>query len=235
LRVGIVQSAYMPWRGFFDFIQSSDLFVIYDDVQYSKGTWRNRNRLKTPRGLRWLTVPVHAHVDLTIEEVKIAQSDHKPWQPAHRRLLEESLRPAPHFEEARALWEEAVSVSDPTISVLNVRLIRIICDYLDIKTPIVMSSTYPVEGVRSERLVRLLTKLGASTYLSGPTAAEYLDEDLFRDRGIRLEYKSYVYPPYPQLWGPFESGVSVLDLIANVGRQARSFMNTLEPDRVAVE
>ena len=232
-RVGIIQSNYIPWRGHFDFIDSVDLFVIYDDVQYSKNSWRNRNQIKTPTGLQWLTVPVHAKLSLLTDEVRIAQT-HKPWQNTHRRLFHEFLGPAPSFKDAIELWEEGIAAGDLTISQLNARLIKLVCAYLRIDTPIVMSREYAVTGAKTERLINLLKKLEATAYLSGPAAKGYLDEDLFRENGIRLEYKTYDYPPYPQLWGEFVGTVSVLDLIANTGPEARRFLKSTTSHQVAV-
>ncbi|BAU48604.1 hypothetical protein SVA_2052 [Sulfurifustis variabilis] len=235
MRVGIIQSSYVPWRGFFDFIDSVDLFVVFDDVQYPVGrSWRNRNQLKTKNGLRWLTVPIAAKsTGLAIDEVAIGRTE-KPWQDAHRRSLKEALGPAPFFAAAQRLWEEAIAAGDTGISALNVRLIRGICSYLRIETPIVTSREYGAAGRKTERLINLLQAVGASTYLSGPSAKDYLDEAAFQAHRIRLEFKSYDYAEYPQLWGPFVGNVTVLDLIANTGPNAREFLKSRSPDAVAV-
>jgi hypothetical protein len=232
-RVGVIQSNYIPWRGYFDFIDSVDLFVIYDDVQYSTGSWRNRNQLKTQTGLKWLTVPVKTNLGLAIDEVLIGRTN-KPWQDAHRQQLKESLGCAPFFRDAITIWEEGIAASDLTISELNIRLIKLICAYLKITTPIVMSRDYSVIGTKTERLINLLKKLGATAYLSGSIAQNYLDENLFREHGISLEYKTYDYVPYPQLWGEFVGTVSVLDLIANTGQDARQFLRSQSPDAIAI-
>lgn len=234
MRVGIIQSSYIPWRGYFDFINSVDIFIIYDDIQYSKNSWRNRNQVKTPRGLEWLTVPVRYKLGLAIDQVKIGQT-RKDWREFHRQKLFEALEPAPFFEYALALWEEGTSSSEILLSPLNIRLIRLICNYLQISTPIRNSRDYALIGAKTERLIQLLNQVGATTYLSGPTAQDYLDEDLFRKHGIRLEYKNYDYPPYPQLWGDFVGNVTILDLIANTGPAARDYIKSLSPNQVAVE
>lgn len=235
MRVGVIQSNYIPWRGYFDFIDSVDLFIIYDDVQYSTGSWRNRNQVKTKQGLKWLTVPVASRsIRMTIDQVSIGQTA-KPWTAEHRRLLNEALGPAPFFEDALALWEEALRHGDRLLSDLNVRLIRAICDYLGITTPIAMSRDYPVSGAKTERLINLLKHIGASAYLSGPSAKGYLDESAFKRNRIRLEYKTYDYPEYPQLWGDFAGNVTVLDCISNLGRGAKAYLESRTPDTVAVE
>lgn len=235
MRVGIIQSCYIPWRGYFDFIDSVDLFMIFDDIQYPQGrSWRNRNQIKTRHGLKWLTVPVsHGAARLTIDQVEISQGV-KTWQDSHRGLLRDALAHAPHFAEAMALWEHGVEGQEARLSRLNVRLIRAICTYLDISTPIVLSSDYAATGEKTARLIALLNQVGAKTYVSGPAAKDYLDPALFRENGIRLEYKSYRYESYPQLWGEFVGNVSVLDLIANVGPNSRRYLKSLEPNEVAV-
>lgn len=232
-RVGVIQSCYIPWRGYFDFINSVDLFIVYDDVQFSTGSWRNRNKVKTPRGLQWMTVPVRLKLGLAIDEVRIGHTK-IPWRDAHRRLLHEALGPAPFFSDAIRIWEDGVSGDFGSISELNVRLMRLVCDYLRISTSIMFSRDFKLKGTKTERLIELLQKAGASVYLSGPTAKNYLNESRFRQLGIGLEYKIYDYDPYPQLWGSFEGAVTVLDLIANVGTDARRFLNSRSPNQIAV-
>ncbi|MCL2925113.1 MAG: WbqC family protein [Trichodesmium sp. MAG_R04] len=222
--VAIIQSSYIPWRGYFDFIDSADVFVIYDDIQYSTGSWRNRNQIKTKTGLKWLTVPVHKKTGMLIDEVSIDRS--QLWQNSHRLLLKESLGFASYFKDAMEIWEEGIAPEHYTISKLNIKLINSICNYLEITTPIVMSRDYHLTGAKTERLIGLIKKIGGTIYLSGPTASAYLDENQFRENGISLQYKTYDYPNYPQLWGNFLGNVSVLDLIANTGKEARQFLKS---------
>lgn len=232
-RVGIIQSCYIPWRGYFDFINSVDLFVIYDDIQYSKNGWRNRNLLKTESGTKWITVPTKAHITSLIDEVKIAQVE-KPWQETHRGLLKAALGKAMYFNDMIEIWETAVSYNDTMLSQLNVRLIKLICAYLNITTPIIMSRDLELTGHKTDRLIHILKKVGATTYLSGPSAKVYLDEKLFAENAIVLEYKTYDYEPYLQLWGEFNGYVTVLDLIANVGPDFKMYLTSKTPNQVAV-
>jgi hypothetical protein len=234
MRAGVIQSCYIPWRGYFDFIDSVDIFVIYDDVQYSSGSWRNRNQVKTKNGLQWLSVPVVYRFGDTIDAVSIGRKPGMSWQELHRRLLHESLGPASYFSDAMGIWEEAVVHDDSKLTPLNVRLIQGVCSYLDIATKIVLSSDYQVSGTKTARLLNLLRKLGATRYLSGPSAKNYLEEDLFRASSIGLEYKSYNYSSYPQLWGDFAGTVTVLDLIANCGPASRDFLKSRVPDDAAI-
>lgn len=232
MRVGVIQSSYVPWRGYFDFIRSVDVFVLYDDVQYSSGSWRNRNQVKTADGMKWLSVPVKKKLGLAIDQTPIEHAH--PWLEQNRGLLTASLRRSPHFSDAMSLWESGVSEPCTTISELNIRLIEGICEYLGIGTSLELSRRYNLTGVKTERLIQLLTQMGATTYVSGPSAKEYLEHDRFRECGIRLEYKSYDYRPYPQLFGPFQGAVSVLDLIANVGREAPRYLESNSPNEVGV-
>ncbi len=231
MRAGIIQSDYIPWRGYFDFINSVDLFIIHDDLQYTKGDWRNRNKIKTPYGLKWLTVPVKYHK--TTQLICNTEIDYSSsWQDRHLNLLRSNYGQAKYFTEAIELFKEGLSYRDVTISELNVRLIKMICKYLAISTPIVMSSEFQVAGTKTERLIQLLRKAYATSYLSGPSARSYLEEDLFRENSIQLEYKNYDYDPYPQLWGDFDGKVSILDLIANCGPDAGKFILSLTGDKV---
>jgi hypothetical protein len=233
MRVGIIQSGYLPWRGYFDFIGSVDLFILFDDVQYTRRSWRNRNRLKTRQGLKWLTVPVFSKGLPPIDQVLIATTK-KPWQTVHQALITASLEPCPYVRDAMELWYAGTRDHAEFLSELNARLIRGICEYLGIRTPIVHARDYAVSGAKTDRLIGLLKEVGATCYLSGPTARGYLDEEQFRRHSIRLEYKSYDYAPYPQPWGPFEGGVTVLDLIANVGPDSPKYLRTATPDILAV-
>lgn len=233
VKVGVIQSSFIPWRGYFDFVASVDLFVFYDDVQYSKGGWRNRNRIKCHDGTRWLTVPVrHRSLGQRIDEIKIDNS--KNWRPKHAMLWTEEYADAPFFNDAETFAKEIASCISPTLTQLNIQLIRSICTYLSISTPTILSSELKLEGARTERLISLLRAVGGTTYLSGPSADSYLEKGRFEEAGIRLEYKSYDYEPYPQLWGPFEGAVTVLDLIANCGPQSKTLMRSTTPNRVVI-
>jgi hypothetical protein len=233
-RVGVIQSCYLPWRGFFDFIADVDLFILYDDIQYSTGSWRNRNRLKTPVGVRWLTVPVPANAGkMPIDRVPIGHP-RTPWKEEHRLVLKRSLAGARFQDEALSIWEESIAFDDTHLSQLNERLIRRVCSFLGIETPIVQARPYLALGTKTDRLIDLLKKVGASTYLSGPRASAYINPAAFAQEGIGLEYKVYDYKPYPQLWGDFEGSVSVLDLIANCGPDARQHLRSLKSSQVVI-
>jgi hypothetical protein len=234
VRVGVIQSSYIPWRGYFDFLASVDVFVFHDDIQYTKGDWRNRNKLKTPKGTEWITVPVpYRNVAQLICETPIDSST--PWQRKHRRFFESCYRQATYFDVASKLLAGIDEAEYSTISELNIYLIRRICEYLNISTPMILSSELNLQGSKTERLIHMLKKLNATIYLSGPSADAYLDKETFKQNNIRLEYKSYDYAPYPQLWGDFIGEVTVLDLIANCGPESKGLIHSKTPDRVIVK
>ena len=234
MRVAAIQSSFIPWRGYFDFIASVDVFVFLDDVQYSKNGWRNRNRIKTPQGSRWITVPVrHRNIAQLIVDTEI--DDRKDWRDSHMRLWHENYGTAPYYRDVLELLGDLERDTVDTISKLNIALARRIAGNLQIGTRTMLSSDLRPSGTKTARLVDLLKKLHATTYLSGPSADAYLDKDAFRRNGIRLEYKSYDYNPYPQLWGPFEGAVTVLDLIANCGPDAKNHIRSRTPDQIIIE
>ncbi len=231
MRVAIIQSSYLPWRGYFDVLQSVDLFIALDDVQYTARDWRNRNRIKTPRGAAWITVPVTHDRSTRIEDAAI---DHaRPWARDHRRSVALNYARAPYVDDVLALLAPAYDAGHPTISALNVALLRAVAAYLGITTPIRLSSEFAPAGARTERLLSLLTAAGARTYVSGPSARAYLDEGRLSAAGIQVEYKRYAYEPYPQQWGAFDGSLSVIDLVANCGPDARHWITSLAPNERA--
>jgi len=223
MKVGIIQSNFLPWRGYFDFIREVDLFIIHDDLQYTKGDWRNRNKIKTPNGLKWITVPVkYQHSKQLIEETKIDYST--PWANRMLNRIQDSYHHTPHFEPYfselnNLLLEPAASISD-----LNMRLINWVCTHLEIDTPITFSRQYHPQGIKTERLIGILQQVNATIYLSGPAAKTYLEPDLFEQADICLEYKVYDYPEYEQLYPPYEQAVSVLDLLFMLGKNAKAYL-----------
>ena len=224
MKVGIIQSNFLPWRGYFDFIREVDLFIIHDDLQYTKGDWRNRNKIKTPRGAEWITVPVHYHqTSQLIEETTIDNS--KPWARSMLNRIRDSYRKAPYFEPFFSELSDLLLEPAASISGLNLRLIRWVCSQLEIETPITFSRQYHPQGAKTERLIGILKQVEATAYLSGPAAQAYLELELFERAGIRLEYKMYDYPEYEQLYPPFEPAVSMIDLLFMVGKDAISFLD----------
>ena len=226
MRVAIIQSNYVPWKGYFDIIGSVDLFVFYDDVQYTKRDWRNRNLIKTPRGVSWLTVPCGTGGRRLIHEVRLEDPS---WQRRHWETLRQNYREAAHWDHLAPLLEEFYLKQEWTsLSELNQAFIRRIArGYLGIETRFGDSREHDLGHTKSRRLLGLLMKVGATDYLTGPTAKAYLDEAAFDEAGVRVEYVSYDgYPEYRQLHGPFVHGVSILDLLLNEGPRAAEFMKS---------
>ncbi|MBT3504617.1 MAG: WbqC family protein [Piscirickettsiaceae bacterium] len=234
MKVGVIQSSFIPWRGYFDFIASVDAFVFLEDVQYTSCGWRNRNKIKTPKGTEWVTIPVmRGGKDLLIRDAKIDCS--QGWIKRLQGSWTTNYGRSEFFNETVELLAEIETTRYENLSSLNIELTKRICDYLSITTPLIDSSDLSLEGTKTDRLIDLLKKLNATSYLSGPSADVYLDKEAFRRNGIRLEYKSYDYEPYPQLWGPFEGTVMVLDLIANCGPDAKNHIRSRTPDKVIIE
>jgi hypothetical protein len=226
-RVAIVQSCYIPWKGYFDLINGVDEFILLDDAQFTKRDWRNRNVIKTSCGPIWLTIPVRTkgHYHQRIDQTVI---DDPGWQDRHWRNIAQHYASAPCFteycERIERLYREA---SDPLLSNVNRKFIEEICSWLGISTRLKWSTDYPTEGTRSERLVNLCRAASAAVYLSGPRARPYLDQRLFVDAGIAVEYVDYTgYPEYPQPHPPFEHAVTILDLVLCVGSDAPRFMKS---------
>ena len=234
MRVGIIQPNFVPWRGYFDFIRSVDVFILLDDVQYTKQDWRSRNRIKTRQGAAWLTVPVRVD-SLNMKINEVVTDEVRGWRRKHMGTWQANYASAPWFGDICDILACMDAGQDYSLLQLNLRLMRRICAYLKIETPLVLASSYAVTGERTQRLISLLQAVGASLYLSGPSADNYLDKALFAEQGIALEYKSYDYLPYAQLWGEFDGAVSVLDLIANCGPNASHYLSSQTPDRVIVE
>jgi hypothetical protein len=224
-KVAISQSNYIPWKGYFDVIASVDEFILYDDMQYTRRDWRNRNLIKTAQGLLWLTIPVQSKgkYHQTIRETQI---DGAAWAAAHWKSLSLNYGRAPHYQTI-ATWLEPLYRSSQYeyLSDLNRAFLEAVCSFLDIGTPLVPSSDYRLAEGKSERLAEICVQAGATEYVSGPAAKDYLDESVFRDRGIKVTWFDYGgYRGYPQLWGDFIHGVSILDVLFNCGPESRQFM-----------
>jgi hypothetical protein len=223
-RVAIVQSNYIPWKGYFDLIAASDEFILYDDMQYTRRDWRNRNQIKTPQGVHWLTVPVKVKGKYH-QSIRETEIDGDAWAEQHWKSLRQNYARAPHFSDyAQALEELYISTRHTHLSELNRCFISWVNAQLGIDTRISSSADYCLEGDRTQKLLNLCLQAGATEYISGPAAKAYLDESLFAEAGIAVRWFDYPdYPPYPQLWGDFVHGVTVLDLLFNCGPNAGSF------------
>jgi hypothetical protein len=223
-RVGVIQSNYIPWKGYFDIIHDVDLFIFYDDVQYTKNDWRNRNRIKTMQGPHWLTIPVGPHKDKLICEIELVDQQ---WRKKHWETIRQSYAKAAHFKTYKAFFEHVYLECEwPTLSELNQYLTKqICCEFLGINTCFRDSREFQLTGAKQERLLDLLKQVGATSYVSGLSARAYIEDERFEEAGITLIYKDYRgYPEYPQLFPPFEHAVSIVDLLLNCGSTAAEYI-----------
>ncbi|RYD70534.1 MAG: hypothetical protein EOP53_25245 [Sphingobacteriales bacterium] len=230
--VAILQSNYIPWKGYFDLINSVDEFILLDDVQYTRRDWRNRNIIKTAHGLHWLTIPViNNDYHQKIKDTKI--SDRK-WAEKHWRTIQQFYSNAPFFSLYRQDFEELyIGLKEENLSKINFAFIQKINKLLGIKTRISWSEDYEPEEGKVNRLISLVKQVGGTDYLSGPAAKSYIDEQQLIDAGLNLHWAVYSgYPEYHQLYPPFHHQVSVLDLLFNEGPTAPKFMKSFSGNKL---
>jgi hypothetical protein len=224
-RVAIVQSNYVPWRGYFDLIASVDEFILLDDAQYTRRDWRNRNRIKTPLGTRWLTIAVEVTGRYTqpIYQTKVADPN---WAKRHWDVVHQHYARASGFAELGGFVEELYAAAPgPYLTQINRHFLERIARCLGIKTPLNVSLQYEPRGAKTERLVDLCMKAGAAEYVSGPAARAYLEEAQFQKLGISVSWFGYgPYAAYDQVYPPFDPQVSIIDLLLCAGRQASSLV-----------
>ncbi len=224
--VVVTQSNYLPWKGFFDLIRHADQLVLLDTVQFTRRDWRSRNRIKSPGGVQWLSVPVRVPRSrlTSISQVEIAGND---WSKSHLRAIELSYRRTPHFDAVFGMIGKALEAEDHYLSELNERILRSIIDFLGFDLEI-STTRGPIEAKDpSLRILELVRSCGGTNYLSGPSAMSYLDIDLFTASGIDVEFFEYpAYSEYEQLWPPFRHDVSMIDVLFHLGE---AWPSALEP------
>ena len=219
--VTILQPSYIPWRGYFHQIAKSDLFIFYDDVQYDKRGWRNRNRIKTPFGVRWLTIPVHSSGAITqnipINEITIDWNEN--WCEKHWQSIRQAYIKAPFFKNYEPLVSQFYDHHPDLLADYTIDLTISISREIGITaTEFLRSSTLEgITGQKTDRLIQILKKVGATHYISGPSAQDYIEEEAFIEAGISLEFMNYDYAPYPQLYPPYDPQVSIIDLLFMMG------------------
>jgi hypothetical protein len=230
MNVVILQPSYIPWRGFFHQVDKADLFIFYDDVQYDKHGWRNRNRIKTPKGPVWLTIPVYKKgvvVEHTpIHEIKVCWD--KAWNVSHWNSIRSAYEKAPFFKQYAGLLEEKYAAHPEFLANFTIDLTIALAQALGNEhTRFLRSSELVgIEGTKTDRLVAILKRVGATHYISGPSARDYIEAEKFQDAKISLEYMLYDYPEYPQLYPPFDPQVSVLDLLFMTGPDAPRYLRS---------
>jgi hypothetical protein len=223
-KIAILQSNYIPWKGYFDIIGKADIFIFHDDLQYTKGDWRNRNLIKTQSGKSWLTVPCGSNENRKINEVKIVDNS---WQLSHWRKIEASYYCAHYFKYTASFLKPIYLERNwDNLSEMNQYIIKFISnEILNFNTKFLNSTEFNLKEKKSQRVLELLKKLNANYYLSGPSAKNYLDVDLFKFNKIEIEWMNYDdYKEYSQLFPPFDHNVSFIDMLMNLGPNTKEFM-----------
>jgi len=233
-KVAIVQSNYIPWKGYFDMIAAVDEFILYDVVQYTKNDWRNRNKLKTPTGVNWLTIPVH-HSGRFGQKICDTEISDPRWSVKHWQTIKTLYGRAPFFDEYRAFLEDLYIQSSTIthLSQINTLFIVNICLELEIRTKISLAMNYMISGNKNEVLINILKQCNGTEYISGPSAKAYIDEKLFMENGINVQWMDYNgYREYEQLYPPFEHGVSIVDMLVHLGAEGtKKFMKCIKKDK----
>lgn len=227
-KIAILQSNYIPWKGYFDLINMVDEFVFYDEVQYTKNDWRNRNKIKTKTGLQWLTIPVRQEsLTQTITQTKVV--DHR-WSIKHWRAITQSYSKSIFFSMYETLFNDLyLSCDNESLSEINYKFIIAINNILGVKTKIRWSNEFDLGDGQTEKLLSICKACNANVYLSGPAAKNYFNEELARRENIEVEWMNYsLYPEYEQLHPPFAHEVSILDLIFNKGPDAKNYMKSFK-------
>lgn len=227
--IAIIQSSYIPWKGYFDIINHADEFILLDDVQYTKRDWRNRNRIKTPQGLKWLSIPVKTK-DKYTQKIKDTQISDPGWGLKHWETIQHFYRTAPYFKQYHNRFEDAyLNCTHQYLSRINYRFICLINEILGIDTPLFWSDSDPGIADPNHRLIDICLKRKATQYLSGPSARQYINIRAFENRNVHIKWMDYSkYREYDQLYPPFSHFVTILDLIFSKGPDAKKFMNSFK-------
>jgi hypothetical protein len=221
--VAILQPGYLPWLGFFEQMYKSDIFVIYDDVQYDKLGWRNRNRIKTANGIQWLTVPVKFSLEKKplVKEVEIDTTQN--WKKKHLMSIRQNYSKARYFKDNIGIFEEAFSMDWGSLMDLDMHFIEKLASALGMGDKRVLrSSSLDIKGDRIERLINICKDLNADTFYEGAAGRNYIDVNDFKQEGITVAFQDYKHPTYNQLYGQFVPYLSIIDLLFNCGSESLS-------------
>lgn len=223
MRIAILQTNYIPWKGYFSLIKSVDRLILYEDAQFTSSDWRNRNYIKTAQGRQVLTVPVLRNFGQRIREVQIARDD---WAEKHLESIRHCYRRSEHFGSIFPWMKDLYKRSSSKyLSEINQNFIYAIMRYLQIETEVLDSSDFQLYGDKNQKLINMCLETGAQTYVSGPSAKKYINEEMFQKKGIEVSWFDYSnLPIHPQMWGPYIQGVSVVDLLFNCGESSRIYL-----------
>ncbi len=222
----MIQSNYLPWKGYFDIINLVDEFVLYDEVQFTKNDWRNRNQIKTPTCKDWITIPVlQKNLGQKISETIVVDNF---WRKKHWKTIVQNYKKAKFFRTYAPIFENLyLNREEIFLSKINHQFIKAVNSILGIKTKIVFDNQYELRGSKTERIIHICKQAGASEYISGPSGKNYIEENLFEETDIALTYFDYSgYPEYSQLFGAFDHAVSIIDLVLNEGPSATNYMKS---------
>jgi len=220
--VSIHQPGYLPWLGFFKKIQSSDIFVFLDDVQFEKNGWHNRNKIKTSENWMWLTVPVNAKLGTNLNQIRIDYSS--KWIKKHKKSIELNYSKSEFFDKYWSNFENIYEKKYELLVDLNMAFIKKIMEFLDIKTKILFSSSLEITEKKSARILQICKSLDASRYISGVMGEDYLDMQEFEKQNIELVFQDYQHPTYHQKYKSFLENMSIIDLLFNEGDNARKIL-----------
>jgi len=224
MRGVILQPNYIPWAGYFELINTSDIFVFLDDVQYTRRDWRNRNKIKTENESKWLTVPVikQNRESLLIKDVMIDNTNN--WRRSHYDTLKRFYSNAPYWELYQEFIDSMYLMEWGNLCELDIAFIVKISNILKLNTKFVRSSSLMTNGTKEEKLISICKELGISTYVSGPSGKNYINDNKFAKDDIELEYHEYATVNYDQLYGDFNPFVTVLDLLFNCGNDSSNYV-----------
>ena len=222
--IGILQPSYLPWLGYLEQIARCDVFVLYDDVQFDKGGWRNRNRIKTPNGPLWLTVPVLTKGSAMplVKDIRINNVQH--WAKSHLKTLAQYYSKSPFYRRYHSEITDILTQQWESLALLDRAVIEWMCACFGIDTPMYWSSDLDVAGDRLERLLAIINHFGGNRFYEGAAGRNYIPVDWFAQRGVEVVFQDYHHPTYSQLHGPFISHLSALDLLYNEGSRARDVL-----------
>ena len=226
MKVVVLQPSFLPWLGYLDQYAWSDRFVLYDDVQYDKNGWRNRNRILTNQGPQWLTVPVKT-TGQSWPEIRQIEVDYRtPWRRKHLESIRQAYSKSPHFTSIFGLLQDYYANNYPLLLDWNVEGLRCLSQTLGLPWKAVLSSSIESQGRKTERLIGICRSLGATHYLSGDAAKQYLDVSSFESIGCQVHWHGYQHPVYPQRGGEFVPYLSVLDLLFWCGPESLTILQT---------
>ena len=230
-KVAILQSNYIPWKGYFDLINFVDEFIFYDEMQYTKRDWRNRNKIKTPGGSIWLTIPVYNKGNVqNFQKIKDTLISDSSWANKHWENIIQNYNKAPFFNEYREIIKNLYfEKEEKYLCEVNYKFIRTINNILGIKTKLSFSTDYKLIDGKTEKLIDLIKQTNGTEYISGPAAKNYIDETLFANANIKLSWMDYSnYMEYNQIYPPFDHNVSIIDLIFNCGKDSMKYMKSFK-------